>query len=129
VLATMRTFDASNYFQGSEALWKAIPAAWCRVINNFPERVRLGNYFYVRNHKSPHSWYYVREDGRSIIRISNHWSVCLGGSSEIRDGMWVSTCYWRITRANKFRSRFGNVCGGEVFFEDMTSSMERWNRS
>ena len=87
----------ADYFVGTRAEFRALPPSWTRALNKARGKaVTLGNRRYVFNHASGSSWYWVSEDSRYLVRLSDHWSNGCRGDGAL-NCRWVSSCWWTLS--------------------------------
>ena len=109
------------YYTTTAGVFKGIPAKWTARALSTPKVLRLGNrtwrldFVSTNDRYNSKSIYYLSEDGKWLIRVSDHWST--RSSPRVKACGRIKSCWWELSHSK--HDCFGRFTGGIIRLRDL----------
>lgn len=110
-----------KYHISTAGVFKGIPAKWTARALSTPKVLRLGNrtwrlnFVSINDRYNSKSVYYLSEDKKYLIRVSDHWSA--RSSPRVKACGWIKSCWWELSHSK--HDCFGRFTGGIIRLVDL----------
>lgn len=110
-----------RYYESTAGVFKGIPAKWTAHVLSTPKVLRLGNrtwyldFVSINDRYNSKSIYYLSEDGRYLIRVSDHWSERT--SPRVKACGRIKSCWWELSHSK--HDIVGRFAGGIIRLADL----------